>query len=67
MKYENNKNFVDINFYGMQSKVKNPMSSPEWRENFAAQNAEREFNMKKLEEAKKKLKDQKIENLLPSP
>lgn len=65
MKDEYKKNFVDINFYGMQSKVKNPMSSPEWRDTFPAQNAEREKNLKKLEEAKKALKLQKLESLLP--
>jgi hypothetical protein len=37
----------------MQSKIKNPMSSPDWRENFPKQNAERELDIKKLEEAKK--------------
>ncbi len=25
------KNFVNINFYGMQSNVKNPMNSPGWK------------------------------------
>lgn len=30
LKDEFRKNFVDINFYGMQTKVQNPMSSPNW-------------------------------------
>ena len=33
-KAEFRRQFVDINFYGMQSKVKNPMSDPNWREAF---------------------------------
>jgi len=52
MKYEYRKNFVDINFYGMQSKVQNPMSNPEWRDTFPKENAEKENNLRKLEEAK---------------
>ena len=32
MKDEFKKNFVDINFYGLQTKVQNPMHSPEWRD-----------------------------------
>ena len=31
MKDEYKKNFIDINFYGYQSKIPNPMSSPTWR------------------------------------
>ena len=31
MKDEYRRQFVDVNFYGMQTKVKNPMSSPEWK------------------------------------
>lgn len=30
MKDDYYKNFININFYGMQSKVVNPMSSPKW-------------------------------------
>ena len=66
MKYEYRKNFVDINFYGMQSKVQNPMSNPEWRDTFPKENAEKENNLRKLEEAKTQLKKQKLENLLPT-
>ena len=33
-KDEFRRQFVDINFYGMQSKVKNPMSDINWRESF---------------------------------
>jgi hypothetical protein len=39
MKDEYNKNFVDINFYGMQTKIQNPMSHPEWRNTFKQMNA----------------------------
>lgn len=28
---EFNRHFVNINFYGMQTKVKNPMNSPKWK------------------------------------
>ena len=31
MKEDYYKNFISINFYGMQSKVKNPMNSPQWK------------------------------------
>jgi len=31
MKAENRRHFVDVNFYGMQTKVANPMSSPDWK------------------------------------
>jgi hypothetical protein len=31
MKAEYRRHFVDVNFYGMQTKVSNPMSSPEWK------------------------------------
>ena len=65
MKDDYRKNFVDINFYGMQSKVQNPMSNPEWRDTFPIKNAEREKNLQKLEDAAKQLKQQKLENLLP--
>ena len=41
------------------------MSSPEWRDTFPIKNAEREKNLKALEDAKKALKQQKLENLLP--
>ena len=30
MKDDYYKNFININFYGMQSKVVNPMTSPQW-------------------------------------
>jgi hypothetical protein len=56
MKDEYRKNFIDINFYGMQSKVHNPMANPEWRDTFPKQNAERELNIKKLDDAKMQLK-----------
>ena len=67
MKDEYKKNFVDINFYGMQTKVQNPMSNPEWRESFTKNNAEKEMNIKKLNDAKKMLKELKLESLLPAP
>ncbi len=28
---EYRRQFVDINFYGLQSKIKNPMTSPNWK------------------------------------
>lgn len=31
MKDEYRRQFVDISFYGMQSKVNNPMTSPDWK------------------------------------
>lgn len=66
MKAKYRKNFVDINFYGMQSKIQNPMANPEWRDTYPIQNAERERKLKALEEEKKKLKLSKVEHLLPA-
>ena len=67
MKDDFRKNFVDINFYGMQSKVPNPMSNPDWRHSFQKQMAERDKSILELEKSKKQLKLQKVENMLPPP
>ena len=31
MKSEHLRHLVNTNFYGLQSKIKNPMSSPDWK------------------------------------
>jgi hypothetical protein len=42
-KAEYQRQFVDINFYGMQSKIQNPMSSPNWTKAVRTQTAEEQY------------------------
>jgi hypothetical protein len=54
---------VDINFYGLQTKVKNPMTSPNWRKQVMEDHLN--SSLKKLEEETQNLKTQKLESMLP--
>ena len=67
MKDEYHKNFININFYGMQSKVQNPMSSPDWKfkpnQTFCV-NPEIE-DLRKIHEQKKNLRNNTTERAQP--
>jgi len=43
-KAEYQRQFVDINFYGMQSKIQNPMNSPNWTKVVRTQTADEQYN-----------------------
>lgn len=54
MKAEYRRQFIDVNFYGMQSAVKNPMTDPNWRFNPEEFNTDKETEALKQLELKKK-------------
>jgi hypothetical protein len=56
LKDEYNRQFVDINFYGLQSKIQNPMNSPNWKE------TTNKSELEAIERRKQKLKKERYEN-----
>jgi len=66
-KDEYKRQFVDINFYGMQTRTSNPMYSPDWKGAVRKKETEQYFNksLERLEEEKAALKRERYDAMLP--
>ena len=67
LKDEYRRQFVDINFYGMQTRTSNPMHSPDWKGAIRKKETEEYFNksLERLEEEKTVLKKESYQAMLP--